>query len=246
VTDVEPIIESELDRLFPRPSVAPDWADVESRASRNAGGEAAIAAGGRRRCRRRHVRVAALALSIAALVAIPIAILETRANATGDSPLALLPGNVAALDSPSTVVRNVPPFARIGEAPAPETVHTLGNGAAFGWVISDRICWSDRHGGGCIVASPSDDQAIDPTVSDPDGTRSGQPARVSGIAVDSVTEVTAFLVNGSQFSATPVANWYEIDLPPSAAPWGVAHIEARTASGRVIPYDLPTRPPSSG
>jgi hypothetical protein len=241
VTDVGPIIESELDRLVPRTNALPDWDDVKRRGA----ARSRVRRNDRRARRLWWVGVPVVGLLIALSIAIPITIRETRASATGDSPLALLPGNVAALNAPNTVVPNPPPYARIGETPAPGTVHALGDGAALAWVISDRICWSTRHAGGCIVSSPSAVQAIDPVISDPDGIRSGQPAEVFGIAVDAVNQVTAFLVNGSQFSATPIDNWYEIDLPPSAAPWDVARIEARSASGQVIPCDLPTRPPPS-
>jgi hypothetical protein len=242
VTDVGPIIESELDRLVPRTNAAPDWQDVHRRDAARSHGSS----NDRRAGLLWRVGAPLVGLLIVVSIAIAITIRETGASATADSPLALLPGNVAALNAPSTVVPNPPAYARSGEAPASGTVHALGDGAAFAWVISDRICWSTRHAGGCLVSLPSAVQAIDPVVGDPDGIRSGHPAEVFGIAVDAVQQVTAFLVNGSQFSATPIDNWYEIELPPSAAPWDVARIEAQTAGGKTISYDLPTRPPPSG
>jgi hypothetical protein len=43
---------------------------------------------------------------------------------------------------------------------------------------------------------------------DPDGMRSGHPAVVSGVVVDAVKQVTAFLVDGSEFSDGPQLQVY--------------------------------------
>jgi hypothetical protein len=192
--------------------------------------------------RRRRV-AAALGVAVVAVGA-ALAIIETRAEATNASRLALDPSNFAALNTPATALRGVPAGARIGPGsdPAPGTVHELGRGAALAWVAADRVCWSSGHAAGCAVPLASEAQAIDPVLSDPDAIKQGQPTRVSGLAIDGVTQVTATLKDGSRLSSTPIDNWYQIELPASAAPWDVTRIEAKMSSGETIPFDLPAVP----
>lgn len=189
--------------------------------------------------RGRRRAAAALAVAIVA-VASTIAFVETRADATTASRWALDPANFVALNTPATALSGLPPAAHVeaGYDPAPGTVHQLGHGA-LAWVAAGRVCWSSDNEAGCAVSVPSEAQAIDPGVSDPDGIREGQPARLSGLAVNGVTQVTAVLKDGSRLSTAPVENWYEIMLPSSAAPWDVTRIEARLSSAATVAFVLP-------
>lgn len=192
---------------------------------------------------RRRTAAAVAGMLLAAGAA--AAFIETRAEATSASRLALDPANFAALNTPATALSGTPAAARVGPGydPAPGTVHQLGRGKALAWVAAGRVCWSSGNEAGCVVSLPSQAQAIDPGVSDPDGIKQGQPARVSGLAVDGVAQVTATLKDGTRLSTTPVDNWYEIELPTSAAPWDVARIDAKMSSGETVPYDVPAIAP---
>jgi hypothetical protein len=170
-----------------------------------------------------------------------------RAGARTPSPLALVPGNFAALNAPATVTPNVPDQIQgpgAADPPAPGTVHALGHGKAFAWIHDGAVCWSAGLVSGCADPSPANEHGIDVTVGDPDLIQQGKPAQVSGLAVDSIVRVTATLVDGTTFSAVPVDNWYEISLPDTAAPWDVTRVAARGRSGRVLSIDVALHAPA--
>lgn len=191
--------------------------------------------------RKVFLAVAVLLLIVSSVV---VAIVGTRATATSTSSVALIPSNFAALKSPNTARPAATPHGPGPEfAPAPGTVHALGEGAALAWVSSDaRVCWSAGNASGCAENSPSV-QAIDITISDPDQIGRGEPVTIHGLAVDGVAEVVAVLTDGSRLAAAPVNNWYEIALTASAAPWDVSRIQARLDNGQRFTYDHPTTPP---
>jgi hypothetical protein len=59
-----------------------------------------------------------------------------------------------------------------------------------------------------LTTSTSNSPFASPGLGDPDGIRSGHPAVVSGVVVDAVKQVTAFLVDGSEFSDGPQLQVY--------------------------------------
>jgi hypothetical protein len=193
---------------------------------------------------RLRTRLFMVALVMVAVVATAGVIFGTRADATSNGGPAMLiePANVQALNAPARAIAGIPPEAHgmgTGLDPAPGTAHRLGNGVVA-WPAGSRVCYYESSGGGCIQPQT---RAIDVVITDADGFRSGNPARISGVAVDAVTKVTADLKDGSTLSVQPVNNWYEIDLPESAAPWDVTHVSALDTNGDVIvSYDTPTTP----
>ena len=161
-----------------------------------------------------------------------------RAGARTPSPLALVPANFAALNAADTVRRGPTNQLASGE------VHALGHGNAFAWNHGGEVCWSSGIASGCADPSPVNDHGIDVTIDDPDFIRQGEPAQVVGLAVDSIARVTATLENGQTLSAAPAANWYEIKLPETAAPWDVARVSAEVRSGRSVSVDVTLHAPA--
>jgi hypothetical protein len=159
-----------------------------------------------------------------------------RAGAGASSPLALVPANLAALNAADTI--------RPGGQTAPGGVHALGRDRAFAWNDDGKVCWSSGIASGCADPSPGAEHGIDVTVADPDRIRQGEPARIGGLAVDSIVRVTATLEDGRTFAAVPVDNWYEIKLPDTAAPWDVARVSAQVRSGHSVAVDVPLRAPA--
>jgi hypothetical protein len=162
--------------------------------------------------------------------------------------LALIPGNFAALNSSATVRPALPsqaPGPAPGYAPAPGTLHALGRGNAFAWIHNSAVCWTAGIAGGCADPSPSTEHGIDITLSDPDSSRQGQPAEVSGLAVDGVVQVTVTLKDGTTLSTTPTNNWYEITLPSDAATWDVTRVTAQTRLGRTLSQDVSLDAPAA-
>lgn len=193
----------------------------------------------------RQIVVIGLAL-LSVGVALVLLLGRGRAQATGsDSSLALLPSNFGALHSPATAVQGIPANAHIGAPyePTPGSVHALGRGKAFAWVVAGQVCWAKGTASTCEVPSLTAPQAFEPATGDEDAVGRGKPAQVFGPAVDRVVEVAAILVNGERFSSKPINNWYEIDLPVSAAPWDVSRVQARLDNGQVVGYSLSTKPP---
>jgi hypothetical protein len=170
-----------------------------------------------------------------------------RAGAKPPSSLALIPGNFAALNSSATVRPALPsqaPGPAPGYAPSAGTLHALGHGNAFAWIHNSAVCWTAGIAGGCADPSPSTEHGIDITLSDADLSRQGEPAEVSGLAVDDVVRVTATLKDGTMLSATPTNNWYEITLPSEAATWDVTRVAAQTRSGRTLSQDVNLQAPA--
>jgi hypothetical protein len=164
-----------------------------------------------------------------------------RAGTKPPSSLALIPGNFAALNSSATVRPALPsqaPGPAPGYAPSAGTLHALGHGNAFAWIHNSAVCWTAGIAGGCADPSPLTEHGIDITLSDADLSRQGEPAQVSGLAVDDVVRITATLKDGTTLSATPANNWYEITLPTDAATWDVARVTAETSSGRILSQDV--------
>jgi hypothetical protein len=161
-----------------------------------------------------------------------------QAGARAPSPLALVSANFAALNSAETVRRGPTDGATPGRA------HALGRGKAFAWEHDGAVCWSAGIASGCADPSPANEHGIDMTVSDPDLIRQGEPARVAGLAVDSIVRVTATLQDGTTLSAVPVDNWYEITLPETSAPWDVTRVSATGRSGRIISVDVSLHAPA--
>lgn len=170
-----------------------------------------------------------------------------RAGAKSPSPLALVPANFTALNAAATsapAVASQLPAPSSAYGPAPGAVHALGHGKAFAWVHDGAVCSQSGIFEGCADPSPSNEHGIDITISDEDFLRQGKPAHVSGLAVDSVAQVTATLKDGSALSATPIDNWYDIALPSAVAPWDVARVAAQTRSGRTISQAVTLHPPA--
>jgi hypothetical protein len=161
-----------------------------------------------------------------------------RAGARTSSPLALVPANFAALNAADTVRPGPTSPSASGE------VHALGGGKAFAWNHAGEVCWSSGIASGCADPSPVNDHGIDVTIDDPDVIRQGEPAQVVGLAVDSIVRVTATLEDGRALSAAPVDNWYEIELPDTAAPWDIVRVSAQVRSGRRISVDVALHAPA--
>lgn len=194
--------------------------------------------------RRFRMRLLVGAVVVVAGAVSAAVVFGTRAAATsnGGPAMLIVPANVHALNAPAKAIAGEPPEAHgmgAGLDPVPGTVHRLGDGVVA-WPAGDRVCYYEKTGGGCILPET---RGIDVVISDPDGTRQGKPAQVSGVAVDAVANVTATLKDGSAISAEPVDNWFVIDLPGSAAPWDVTHVSALDTAGAVIAdYKTPTNP----
>ena len=170
-----------------------------------------------------------------------------RAGAKPASPLALTPANFAALSAPGTARAGVPSGVHApapGYGPADGAVHVLGHGKAFAWVREGAVCWSSGIASGCADSSRSNEHALDAVISDADEVRQGEPARIAGLAVDGVVRVAATMKDGSTLAAVPVDNWYEIDLPGTAAPWDVARVSATLRSGRTTSLEVTLSAPA--
>jgi hypothetical protein len=170
-----------------------------------------------------------------------------RAGAGASSPLALVPANFAALHAAETLSPDVPSEKQgpgATERPAPGAVHALGRGKAFAWDRDGVVCWSAGITSGCADPSPGTEHGIDVTVGDRDLIRQGEPAQVYGLAVDSIVRVTATLQDGTTLTAVPVDNWYQIELPDTAAPWDVTRVSIRGRSGRVLSVDVALHAPA--
>jgi hypothetical protein len=161
-----------------------------------------------------------------------------RAGTGASSPLALVPANLTALNAADTIRPGVTKQSEPGQ------VHALGRGKAFAWNQDGEVCWSSGIASGCADPSPGAEHGVDVTVADPDMIRQGEPAWIGGLAVDSIVRVTATLENGQTLSAVPVDNWYEIELPDTAAPWDVARVSAHVRSGQSISVDVALHPPA--
>jgi hypothetical protein len=194
-----------------------------------------------------RLRLVILIVCLAAVGAAGAGIAVLRASAKPPSSLALVPANFAALNSAATAVPSASPASPSPPTefgPASGALHALGHGKAFAWVHDGAVCSQSGIFEGCADPSPSNEHGIDITISDEDFLRQGKPAHISGLAVDSVTHVTATLEDGSALSATPIDNWYDIVLPSAVAPWDVVRVAAQIRSGRTISQAVTLHPPA--
>jgi hypothetical protein len=178
---------------------------------------------------KQHSKLVAVTLIAVILAAVFIGAYTIRARA-GAGPT-LDPNALSALQDPSTAVATIPVPQKVlppGFTPSPGQVHSIGDGAAYAWTSDGAAtCFATDHFSSCYNLSQD---PISYTIGDDDIVRSGQPAKVYGLAVDAVKEVTVTLADGRTFTATPTASYYEVDLPATAAPSDVKLITAKFGS----------------
>jgi hypothetical protein len=151
VTELESIIERELDRILPASSVAPDWPDVEHRLAEKEGGK-------RRRRLRRFSRVALAATALA--VGIGVAVVSPWSQSAGFEDRAL-----AALGSES-VLHVVIRAPTVGGAQLMDL--STGTTAQITHSVAMEI-WYDHERGLKHTILRSDGREVDDVLETPEG-----------------------------------------------------------------------------
>jgi len=185
-----------------------------------------------------------IALRVSAIVlVVGVTVSTATASAFHSSRLKLAPQNVTALNSQSTLVSGAPASVHAPSpslAPIAGSIHRLGGGRAFAWVMGGNICWSSGSTYGVAgCTDPSNNAGFGVAVHQVQLADGGIALHVSGVAVDSVRDVTVYLADGTGIPATLADNWYDVALPSSIiAPDQIAKVVATISGGNTTTLTL--------
>jgi hypothetical protein len=233
--EIDSAVREVLEDLFPSlHQVDPNWAAIAR--------EAPVISTARRR--RGQLLSRRLMVVIAVVVALGGSTAALAVYYFG--PRSISPANISALSDPTSVApASLPVYSGSpDERPVVGSVHFVGDGRALVWLSTGELCWSTQltagsHGmSGCVGVADAVDSPIPiaPLIGPAAGTTA--PIHVQGLAVDAVARIKVALRDGSTVSGVPEQNWYDIELPPSAAASDVVRVTAELDDGGG-PFTMP-------
>lgn len=196
-----------------------------------------------------HKRTRLALIAAAAITGIAGVSIANATNRSAHSArLVLAPQNIGAISAAGTHLDGIPASLIAGPdyAPTAGSVHTLGAGAAFGWLHDGDVCWStgprDNGSSGC---ASSNTRGVEVVIRDGDLPGSGQPAHVFGLTANGIATVTVTVVSGVTYSTHATGNWFDVQLPADVNPWDVQTVAAATKSGVATTQTFALTPPST-